>query len=75
MSQWNLRSLALKINSRIIELIETNPKGTYTDDEVRRAYGNRDYYNDEIAKGNDYKGNQDLDIKLQRPPHNRYAIR
>ena len=42
---------------------------------VRRAYGNRDYYNDEIAKGNDYKGNQDLDIKLQRPPHNRYAIR
>ena len=71
-SQWNLRKLALKINTRIIELIESKPEGTYTEDEVKRAYGNRQYYEEEIQRGNDYQGEQDLDIQLQRPPHNRY---
>merc|ERR1712066_328008 len=58
-SQWNLRKLALKINTRIIELIESKPKGTYSEDEVKRAYGNRQYYEEEIQRGNDYQGEQD----------------
>lgn len=43
-----------------------------TERTVQRAYGNRKYYIEEIAKGNDYQGEQHLDMKLNRPPHNRY---
>lgn len=71
-SQWNLRRLGLELNTRIIELIESNPENTFTENEVQRAYGNRKYYKEEIAKGNDYQGEQHLDMKLNRPPHNRY---
>merc|ERR1711981_1501200 len=36
---------------------------------------NREFYQNEISKGNEYKGEgqTNMDIKLSRPPHGRYA--